>query len=364
MKPDSNQPVYFECSVCGECCSSWNIPVAGGKARALLERGWVRQRLSAHRRELVKVTDDLYRIPLTDENVCVFLGEDKRCLVEAHEGLALKPDECQRFPFATVRMPDGGFRHDTSASCKRIADKLLLAFQPILPAPDSREARLEFLSEPEAFPKRPWRSWRQRGDWQSYEALLSQWQLLFAESALSPEAALRQAYRLLRGSACVEALLSDGKPFPGWLILLFLRKPYGAFSTWQLLRGSAYDDPRVFGPSIDLSACRRGVKTSGWMGELDGHLNAFLFNLLQRKVLISRGQSLQALLAMAAVACVLVRWYAAVLAWLREADCVEREDLTTAIRLVERYYTGHQPRFLEFFRSRWRGALMARLLLG
>src|ERR1043166_7534085 len=101
----STPRVYFECSQCGDCCSSWNIPLEADKARILLDRSWVRERLAATRRALKPMTADLYRISPTDQNMGVFLGEDRRCLVEVREGAALKPKECRRFPFAAVKMP-------------------------------------------------------------------------------------------------------------------------------------------------------------------------------------------------------------------------------------------------------------------
>src|SRR5690606_6458844 len=133
-------------------------------------------RLSEANRELVKVTDALYRLPLTDENVCVFLGDDRRCMVEAHEGLSLKPEECQRFPFAAVRLPDGTAAHDTSASCKRIAETLLLAFQPILPR-DADEgqvlARDEKAGDIERLPPRIYRGVFRRATLADYQLYLA-----------------------------------------------------------------------------------------------------------------------------------------------------------------------------------------------
>ncbi len=374
MHADTNdRPLYFECSICGECCSSWNIPIEGEKARALLTREWVTQRLSETRRELVKVTDALYRLPLTDENVCVFLGEDRRCMVEAHEGLALKPKECQRFPFAAIEMPNGTLVHDTSASCKRIAEKLLLAFQPILPVPDSREDTTPSDSEasdeePERIPKRLYAGVFRRVPVETYEIYLQRLRVVFSDSGNTPEMALRQARLLLKGLPSSlerqeDNLLGRVNLYqPSWIeqliLLFFLRKPYGIWSWFNLLQGRMYHDPRVFGMPVDL----RAVKQVAWNPACNQRLNAFLYNLLCRRMLLARGGSLSSILALATVAQLLVRWYARTLAWIRETKQVETADVSMAIRLVERYYTGHQPRFLQFFTARLRSRLVVALL--
>lgn len=408
MSADSNQaeqPLYFNCHMCGECCSSWNIPIEVEKAKGLLEKPWVQARLAETNRELTPMTAETYRIPLTDENVCVFLAEDRRCMVESREGLSLKPHECQRFPFATVRLPDGTDWHETSAACKSISEKLLLAFQPILPRPpvakdvvmaltaesqahqDSKpdapddlldeiaeaDLRLHASLEPVAlFPKRiiigGFRTVTQ-AQYQAYQRKLKH---IFKMADVHPEGALHQVHQLLRQLSAGKALKPDSKPslsasqsrFPqamaGWMLVSFLRKPYRTMSWVNLGLGPTYPDPRIFGMPIHLKQ-QRAIP---WNSELNLHLNAFLFNLLQRRRLIALGSSLSAHLAMAGIACLLVQWYAKTLAWLQGNPSLCEKDLATAIRLVERYYTGHQPRFLEFFTSRWRGELIYSLLFG
>jgi len=405
MSADSNpldfsesKTVYFNCHMCGECCSSWNIPVEAEKAERLLEKHWVQARLQETNRQLTRMTPETYRIPLTDENVCVFLAEDKRCLVEAHEGLTLKPHECQRFPFATVRLPDGTDWHETSAACKFISEKLLLAFQPIQPKPapavaernsgsspsdpltaqELAEADLSLSAELEPvalFPERiPVAGFRAMGQAQ-YHAYQQNLRKIFTTPDIDPESALFEAHYLLKtltagkeADWALESRPNRLKRFcpamAGLLTTVFLRKPYRTMSWVSLLLGREYPDPRLFGMPVDLSQQRK----IGWdhspQAQLNLRLNAFLFNLLQRRRLVALGSSLSAHLAMAGVACLLVQWYARTIAWMQGSGVPSEQDLSLSIRLVERYYTGHQPRFLAFFTSRWRGDLVAALLFG
>lgn len=380
MNQDSNPPLYFHCNMCGECCSSWNIPIEGSKAERLLTRPWVQDRLAATRRNLTKLSDDFYRIPLTDENVCVFLADDKRCMIESNEGLTLKPHECQRFPFATVKMPDGTARHESSAACKLISEKLLLAFQPILPKPsdtaplaDGEDSTplpaTDPLEDAERFPNRVPVGLLNTLSVEQYEAFQAGLHTIFAHSNHSPAANLKQANRLLRSITQHQKApqhLNQPSLFqfrPGMarlLILCFLRKPYRTLSWISLLHGRTYHDPRIFGTPVNLSQQRR----IQWNDAHNRHLNAFLYTILQRKRLLCEHSSLEALLGMAAMSALLVQWYAKTLAWMQNASDITDLDVATAIRLVERYYSGHQPRFMEFFLSRWRGSLIKTLLLG
>lgn len=355
MSRDSNQAVHFQCQLCGECCSSWNIPIERHKAEALLQKDWVQTRLAETRRTLSQQSAEIYRIPLTDENVCVFLAEDRRCLIEVNEGLTLKPHECQRFPFATVRMPDGTAVHDTSAACKSVSEKLLMAFQPITPKPDQKTDEAEPLPSPTqawledigTFPLTvPVTPFRQL-DWQDYQNLQSGWREWFMDNSLDTEETLTKVRHSLG--------LKSGLLRSSWahkiLTILFLRKPYRTLSWFSLIRGSSYHDPRLFGEPLHLKA----LQTVPWSPEQERHLKAFIWNLINRKRLLSAGGSVQSLIAMAGVTILLVRWYAKALASLQELTTISKKDVATAIRLVERYYSGHQPRFFNCFLSSWNG---------
>lgn len=337
------------------------------KAEVLLQKEWVQTRLLETRRELSRHSAAMYRIPLTDENVCVFLGADRRCLIEVHEGLTLKPHECQRFPFATVRLPDGTAIHDTSAACKSISEKLLLAFEPIRPKPDPKADQVSdfVVVEPPpdleavgVFPERVWLNPFRKTDWQDYLAQQTNWKSWFQDDSMSASEALNRVKRSLRAQTTKPSGAKRNPLLRNLILLGFLRKPYRSLSLFSLLRGKSYHDPRLFGEALNLKAQGQVV----WDIRHEGHLKAFLYNLLCRKRLLSAGGSVQSLLAMAGIAMMLVQWYARALASLQAQTETTEQDVATAIRLVERYYTGHQPRFFDFFLSRRKGWLIFHLL--
>ena len=420
MRADSNERIHFDCGQCGDCCSSWNIPIEGEKARTLLQKPWVHERLAQVNRSLVFMANDLYRIPLTDENVCIFLSDDRRCLVQAHEGVALKPLECRRFPFAAIKAPKSVVAsglpdrettyYETSAACKKISETLLLAFRPIIPKPldyqtsslqgkgteihekeMSAPNSLSHLDYDETFdvldtlPRRvPVGPFLKKATWEAYEGWCDYLRTLFTDPACSPEAALKSAARALNqiSSLKMTAFSSETRiansGFPSrvshWLLIFLLRKPYRTWSWVQLLRQGRYDDPRLFGIPVDLQASTTEKVVMPFPVEQDRLLKAFLFNLLCRRLPLTRGISMTSWLAVATCACLLVRWYASMLSWLRhDGETGESEpktdgipepgDVSLAIRLVERYYTGHQPRFLYGFYTPWKGILINALLL-
>jgi Fe-S-cluster containining protein len=381
--PASGFPaVYFNCSQCGQCCSSWNIPVEGPKARHLLDQAWVQERLASFERTLKPIgSDDLYRIPLTTENVCVFLADDKRCLVEVNEGHDFKPHECHRFPFATVRLPEDTngqlLAHETSAACKQISDKLLLAFAPILPHPEGSSAEIDTMEAMlhSQCPSTVWLHGFKKAPWSLSEDWRTELKTIFHNDTFTPGEALWMTYQRCMKASNKElqshqlTRMSRSKLLYPWkerlITLFFLRKPYRTYSAVQLIFGSQYEDRRLFGLPINLPA-RRHVR---WEPIEDRRVKAFLYNLLCRRLPLIRGQSLLSLWAMAVCAWLLMCWYAITLASLRvpansqEVISVSSEEVSLAIRLTERYYTGHQPTFMHWFINRFQAELLAHWII-
>jgi hypothetical protein len=126
----------------------------------------------------------------------------------------------------------------------------------------------------------------------------------------------------------------------------------------QLIFQQPYTDSRIFGFSIPMKEHNQ-VK---WHAEGNLLANAFLFQLLGRKRMLARGTSLFTLLVMGACALALVEWYAKALAWANQRSATNLQDVSDAIRLTERYYTGHHPGFLKRFNNRWMGTALFWLL--
>ncbi len=341
-----------------------SIPIEREKAEGLLKQNWVQDRLRQTHRRLEKLSEAYYRLPLTDDNTCVFLADDKRCLIEVHEGRERKPEECKRFPFAAVKTMEGQLAYDASASCKHVAEVLISGFRPIVPRPESDLGLL-----PQDFPERIpvgigrrtfdlptfWRYQEQlteifRGASSAHEALGVVQDYLRDQNTkthlkVETEPFYEEFPSPLGGEGARRA--DEGLPYLAWALALYLlRKPYGSWSWFQMLLQRQVVDTRIFGETT--------VSTSQPLNTADETLlKGFLHNILRRYVLISHGHSLAQMLGLACAGYVLVQWYAAALG-----------ETSLAIRIVERYYTGHHPYFLERFRSTRLGWWCRKALLG
>jgi len=350
-EPAAQSAVVFHCSACGECCSSVNIPLDAAKAEALLQKPWVQQRLQQTATSLIKTGPHQYQMPLTETGYCVFLSEeDKHCLIHRREGLALKPLECQRFPFAAIRQATDTLGFDASASCSVVANQLLQAFQPIVP-----DDPLSILPVEPHFPTSVQKTRWQRLSREDYRVYQEQITQCFALPAVSAETALHQVYRWLHQHPSLPSSVI-WQPNPLWQRVIpawWLRKPYGWVSQWAIWTGGDYADPKIFGQDV---FSLQGLSAVQWPDDPSTDQNlllkGFLHNVLRRQVVLAHGHSLESLLTVSVIGLQLVQWYAKALGMLQDKSEVHVTDVSMAIRLVDRYYTGHQPRFLEQLR-RW-----------
>lgn len=340
--------------MCGECCSSISIPIEAPKAEALLKKEWVQQRLENTYRSLDKATKTLYRLPLTDANSCVFLDTDGLCLIEKNEGPDLKPEECYNYPFAGIKAPNSDKNlYDASASCKHIAEELLLKFKRIVPS-GNHAPRIHDNKLPKKIKIYPWRSVPTQTWFDATPALEG----IFNQPDTDPhpEECLKQAQRHILSLHKKEPITSQAttKGFRiasnarRYIELRHLRRPYGMVSFGQLLQEKHFDDPRIFGLRVPLVASKERQAFT-WESGCYHRINAFLFHILQRRVLLTYGHTLTGLLGISITALVVIQWYATMLASLDDRTHISIADTALAIRLTERYYTGHQPLFLERF---------------
>lgn len=338
---------------------------------ALNKLSWVVERLALHGLDFGPLPnakhDTRWQVPLTVDRRCVFLGDGNECLVHHLAGPELKPDECHRYPFSSG-FRSLGFRHandgsadaqyDVTASCQSVADGLAQGVVRWLPSGNPPQHPLGEDTLPDQWPitKRKSLTWEEREAWLSsmrpmiQDSDVTAWMLLQAASTIfrkSPQ-----------GSAVDSCFLERL-----WLILC-LRKPYSLWSVATLLTGTGYLDEKVLGAvPISLAAV---VKQP--MDDTSTALKAFVVSIVSRRLPYASGMDAQGLWWLALSAWVLVRFYARALFLLEnmiEANrsVVDESLVVVAIRLVERYYTGHQPRFVAWVHRRSRQSwLLGRLL--
>ncbi|MFN8615155.1 MAG: YkgJ family cysteine cluster protein [Vampirovibrionales bacterium] len=350
--PLSDRP--FECAQCGLCCTNVSIPIEPEKALALLKKPWVQERLKPLNLSFKPLphykSDPRWQIPLTPQRRCLFLGDNQECLIHHFEGETLKPNECLRYPFSTyIHTLHGTSLADVTASCQTIAQELSNPFPnnqwvPSKPLPEHPHGHD---IQPAAWPLTP----QQNGSWQKHQSLIDQ----LTEEASNPHQSMEHFLQIAASplpqlqSVCLQTFRAHR-----WR-LLCLRKPQLLQSVWELIVQQKYKDPMLFGPTtIPLAALPL------WP-ELTNHstLKHFVLSLLKRQLPYTQGYDYTTLWWLALSGWVLASFYTQALI-LCESDpskplpSADEALLTLAIRIVERYYTSHQPRFTEWVHRRSR----------
>ena len=125
-----------------------------------------------------------------------------------------------------------------------------------------------------------------------------------------------------------------------------------------VLRGT-YADDKVLGVASEVSV----GAVLGLPPAQQLQVKAFLFQVLSRRLPLGYGVGWVELWLQAGVAWFLVQWYGRILAVMGGQTTVDEPSVKSAIRLVERYYTAHQPRFLSKFEGQWFWLFIFRLFL-
>jgi Putative zinc- or iron-chelating domain len=378
----------FQCNGCGHCCTTWQVFVDAQRGDHLLAQPWVAERLAQHSVSFEPVPGPKgnkgYYLPLTATRECVFLGEDLRCLVDIHEGPGAKPNDCQRFPFAAVPTPnDQPTLYDTTAACQTVASKLLLAFSPIQPGATEAQAVADYVANPATLGafgnpvplfgptirRYPWPlgAWR-RLSVADYELKVAVLQHHFKTTFAHPVELLKWVRSVIHNDnhQLPEPIITARTNWPScklWLLLaMVLRRPYGMFSLWQWAITRHYHDPKLLGSGVTLPVDK--IRAVTWPTDVGSvQCRAFLYALLRRRIALSYGSSWSTQLSVTIAAWALVDWYTKVFAALNEQSEVGLDEVILGIRTVERYYTGHQPRFQGLFDwNPWYGWLFAWLL--
>jgi Fe-S-cluster containining protein len=364
---DLTTKMAFQCHLCGECCTSWQIPIEAQKAEALFQQKWAQQRLTDHQLAFESLNESYYRVPLKSDGYCVFLGEDKRCLIEVNEGYEAKPEQCKRFPFARTTLKSNSEEFtEASGFCKAIAEQYWPKGFTVIPGERDRvfegETLPDFLSLRKAF------FWQKKStlETQHYFKKLEQALTAFEQAPIQSLDEFEMAFKQLANSFIFDKsddikLTPFSKQTHRLMSALFLRHPHGWVSAEQIWNNSLYLDYKLFGMPLDLSKHPQ-ISPPNDFAALKP-LRFFLGQFLRRRVPYTYGHTAESLMCAALVSYFIVIWYAKTNALLRERQQVLTEDVMLAIRTTERYYTGHQPEFLDQFRtSGWTPFLLKWLL--
>ncbi len=362
QKSEATPPV-FTCQQCGGCCSNVTVLVNAQQKETLLARPWVQQRLDDYDLALERIDKTHWGLPLKGDGTCVFLDDAQMCQIQQHDGYGAKPPDCKYFPFS--KKVAAVTTIDTSAACQTVAGGLLNGIHH-WQANNAESLNPEAAQLPKTIPtgygKRL--NHAEYTDWIS--AIRRHWTAEQGD-VVSPTQALRW---------CQQALATNNphypisniadKPLNSFVARLiptvFGRAPYGVWTRYGVWKNDDVCDPRIFGrQGVSLTGLEQiAWPTSTESPTLNRAVCHFLFTLMQRKMPIVYGHSLQSQLLLCTVSLGLVQWYAKIFALMASQTAgvapqqarVTSDDVVLAFRVVERYYTGHQPVFPERMR-RW-----------
>jgi Fe-S-cluster containining protein len=117
MKIHIQENQKYVCIECGACCQNWRIKVTAEEEKNIGATDWAA--LSPELAKQVPLVENL--ATKTIDRRCVFLQEDKKCLIHAHLGYQAKPGTCRQFPLWVTETPEEK-RVTASFFCPAVAE--------------------------------------------------------------------------------------------------------------------------------------------------------------------------------------------------------------------------------------------------
>lgn len=107
-----SEPLKFDCIGCGRCCESWMVgPITEGESQQLTEYRRVLSdkypRLASHEITKTLWTSEGWILTINfPDGRCLFLGDDRLCVIHKEFGFESKPLICRRFPLQAITAED------------------------------------------------------------------------------------------------------------------------------------------------------------------------------------------------------------------------------------------------------------------
>jgi Fe-S-cluster containining protein len=363
---DKNNALFC-CLQCGECCGAWNLPIEKDLFERLIKNEWIQARLKETDTAFQDIDGDIY-LPKV-KGICVFHNpQNKLCEIHQYLGEELKPIECQRSPFAFAKDKEGRLYIDTSFYCKAIVegqqiqqnfelnetflkkfdvfefpDQILLTPGVLIPYQDLLALR-SFICDYiyDSCIDKPLADWHET-------FLLIYKSLTEVEKQLKVSSQKSPPLEILKEKLAPSYLIKLYKEKHSLLEALFLRKQ------------------RIFPDSIKIY-CKKGVLKEPIISEelnlekisklkyppdktINHALLRYTLNIISRNILYAHGHSFKGIYTAAYLAYVLANWYARALTCVDQCEEVDLFHQLLAIRITERYYIGHNVKFMELFRQ-------------
>ncbi|MEW5820744.1 MAG: hypothetical protein AB1782_11175 [Cyanobacteriota bacterium] len=116
----------FSCSNCPDiCCKSFSIKVDKSYRNRLIELEEIKEILKSKNKEFHKTDNNNYYLPseyVSCENRCIFLHNEKHCIIHRNYGYENKPLDCMTYPFSLYLDANENVHIEVSYKCKSIIE--------------------------------------------------------------------------------------------------------------------------------------------------------------------------------------------------------------------------------------------------
>ncbi len=368
----------FSCIQCGECCNVWNLPVNTRLYEKLLKEPYIKTILEKEQTCFKTINNSIY-LPKKDGTCVFFDPESKLCGIHKNIAEDFKPEECLRFPFAFARDKNGRLYVDYSFYCKAILQNQGNPVQDYLIE--------EFISKFDIF-EFPDKIALYHGNTtdvktiNSVQAVVSFY--LYSKCLNIP--VKEWGFQLYSGYSILQKLikrhrtekeLSITELFQEFLELqpdqkhnykfninllnaIFLRKKKIFPDAFLIFKNKGTLKEPIIAENLDLSSMKSLDFSS------DKHSNLlllrYLLNILNRNILFVHKHSFEGIYVAMIITYCITLWYAKALAYVDDSETIEPFHTELAIRVTERYYIGHNARFIENVRNKYRLSLLKYLI--
>lgn len=358
----------FTCQLCGECCCAWNLPIDNILYEKLIKIDWIVKLLNENNLNFNLIDNQIY-IPKKD-GICIFLAQNKLCMLHND----LKPNECKRFPFAIALDKTNNIYLDTSFFCKSIVNstgeivsdsvkEYLVSNFDFFNFPDKISFSRNVLVNNELY--------KEIIDklltflyFELIETDIHTWgNVLFKgfELLKTMERTLKQKKSIANiNEKNLDNCKISSVDLKLHIITSFLvRKKYPVKDLISLLISLGIVNDLVTDENINVNKLKL-IKIEG-IQQTKHQLIRYYLNILQRQILICHGYNLINIYCFIIAAYCLNMWYMRVLIYIENKAFIDTnlskdKQLSfkldqfyseSAIRITERYYIGHNAKFLE-----------------
>ena len=338
------------------------MPVERKEYEIIVQHPWVKELIKKTKADF-QINGDTIYLPKSG-GICIFLNEKTHlCSIHGRLGADIKPIECHRFPFAFAKDSAGNIYPDTSFFCKAIVQNYGEDLSQLIN--EDYVSKFDTFDFPDKVLFAPWLE----VDYSFAESILDLlsrhlyneclkvptedwWDILY--NGFKALVKIEKCIKNKEDKPFEEIINSFKKPASkrkrNLLTAIFLRKQFLIPDIFFVY----FNKTRFLEPIIAEHIKLNRFKEVLFAGseKTRNLLLKYYIDIIRRKVLLAHGHSVIGVYMAMLIAYCITRWYSKALVIVEGNSYSEVEDFHSelAVRVTERYYIGHNVKFMEPFR--------------